>query len=59
MVKKNTFDAYDVSISFMTNKENERDAWEELCKLCERNGISLIEGFDCALYDENGNQILE
>ena len=59
MVKKNTFDAYDVSISFKTSKGNNEDAWNELCKLCEKNGISIIEGFSCALFDENGKEILD
>lgn len=59
MENKNTFEAYDVYISFKTNKSTNDDAWNELCKVCERNGIEIIEGLSCALFDKNGKEILE
>lgn len=53
----NTYDAYNVGISFQTDATNCVDAWNELVNLLDTVGVEIIFGDEEELTDENGNEI--
>lgn len=55
----NTYDAYNVGISFQTDATNCEDAWNELVNLLNSLGVEIIFGNEEELTDENGNEIQE
>lgn len=55
----NTYNAYNVGISFQTNKTSCEDAWDELVNLLDTVGVEIVFGDEEELTDENGNEIQE
>lgn len=55
----NTYDAYNVGISFQTDATNCVDAWNDLVNLLDTVGVEIIFGDEEELTDENGNEIQE
>ena len=55
----NTYDAYNVGISFQTDARNCVEAWDELVGKLNEIGVEIIFGDEEELTDEYGNTIEE